>query len=100
MDDTDQTDLHASKQRRGRIPVRPRLVAIDPGAESTVNPALEALLGDDALPFHVLHQEMALQEAQLAHDEEEVPIGCVIVFQPQWPDFVHAWWVFPPVTDR
>jgi tRNA(adenine34) deaminase len=44
-----------------------------------VNAALEALLGDDALPFHVLHQEMALQEALLAYDEQEVPIGCVIV---------------------
>ena len=44
-----------------------------------MNAALEALLSDDALPFHVLHQEMAMQEAQLAYDEGEVPIGAVIV---------------------
>jgi tRNA(adenine34) deaminase len=48
-------------------------------AEAAVKSALEALLSDDALPFHVLHLEMALQEAQLAYDEDEVPVGAVIV---------------------
>src|SRR5262249_14008233 len=30
-------------------------------------------------PFHVLHMEMALEEAAQAADEDEVPIGAVIV---------------------
>ena len=30
-------------------------------------------------PFHVLHMEMALEEAGLAADEDEVPVGVVIV---------------------
>src|SRR4051794_33613409 len=42
-------------------------------------PRLEALLSDDAMPFHALHLEMALDEAEAAFDEEEVPVGAVIV---------------------
>ena len=34
---------------------------------------------DPRHPFHVEHMEMALDEAQAAADEDEVPIGCVIV---------------------
>ena len=34
---------------------------------------------DPRHPFHVEHMKMALEEAQLAADEDEVPIGCVIV---------------------
>src|SRR5262249_3593560 len=30
-------------------------------------------------PFHMAHMEMALEEADLAADEDEVPIGAVIV---------------------
>jgi len=36
-------------------------------------------LADPRHPFHVTHMEMALEEAQLAADEDEVPIGAVIV---------------------
>lgn len=36
-------------------------------------------LTDPRHPFHLLHMEMALEEAALAATEEEVPIGCVIV---------------------
>src|SRR5215475_3583321 len=36
-------------------------------------------LTDPRHPFHVLHMEMALEEAELAADEDEVPIGAVIV---------------------
>jgi tRNA(adenine34) deaminase len=36
-------------------------------------------LTDPRHPFHVQHMEMALEEAQLAADEDEVPIGAVIV---------------------
>jgi tRNA(adenine34) deaminase len=36
-------------------------------------------LTDPRHPFHVLHMEMALEEAQAAADEDEVPIGAVIV---------------------
>jgi tRNA(adenine34) deaminase len=36
-------------------------------------------LTDPRHPFHVEHMEMALDEAQYAADEDEVPIGCVIV---------------------
>ena len=35
-------------------------------------------LFDPRHPFHVEHMEMALDEAQAAADEDEVPIGCVI----------------------
>jgi tRNA(adenine34) deaminase len=36
-------------------------------------------LADPRHPFHVLHMEMALEEAGLAADEDEVPVGAVIV---------------------
>jgi tRNA(adenine34) deaminase len=36
-------------------------------------------LTDPRHPFHVEHMEMALDEARAAEDEDEVPIGCVIV---------------------
>ena len=36
-------------------------------------------LTDPRHPFHVEHMEMALDEARTAQDEDEVPIGCVIV---------------------
>jgi tRNA(adenine34) deaminase len=36
-------------------------------------------LADPRHPFHVEHMEMALDEARAAEDEDEVPIGCVIV---------------------
>jgi tRNA(adenine34) deaminase len=34
---------------------------------------------DHRHPFHVLHMEMALEEARLAAADEEVPVGAVIV---------------------
>lgn len=34
---------------------------------------------DPANPFHQLHMELALEEAAAAEDEDEVPIGAVIV---------------------
>lgn len=36
-------------------------------------------LTDPRHPFHVSHMEMALEEAALARDEDEVPIGAIIV---------------------
>jgi tRNA(adenine34) deaminase len=39
----------------------------------------ELLLTESANPFHVMHMEMALEEAGLAMAEDEVPIGAVIV---------------------
>jgi tRNA(adenine34) deaminase len=36
-------------------------------------------LTDPRHPFHLLHMEMALEEAQVAADEDEVPVGAVIV---------------------
>jgi tRNA(adenine34) deaminase len=36
-------------------------------------------LSDPRHPFHVEHMQLALEEAQAAADEDEVPIGCVIV---------------------
>jgi tRNA(adenine34) deaminase len=36
-------------------------------------------LSDPRHPFHIAHMEMALEEAGLAADEDEVPIGAVIV---------------------
>jgi tRNA(adenine34) deaminase len=36
-------------------------------------------LTDPRHPFHLTHMEMALEEADLAADEDEVPVGCVIV---------------------
>jgi tRNA(adenine34) deaminase len=40
---------------------------------------LELSLTDPRHPFHVHHMEMALAEAGLADDEDEVPVGAVIV---------------------
>jgi tRNA(adenine34) deaminase len=40
---------------------------------------LEALLADPGHPFHLLHMEMALEEAELAYAADEVPIGAVVV---------------------
>jgi len=39
----------------------------------------ELLLSDPRHPFHIEHMEMALQEAEAAAQEDEVPIGAVIV---------------------
>ena len=36
-------------------------------------------LTDSRHPFHILHMEMALEEAAMAADEDEVPVGAVIV---------------------
>jgi tRNA(adenine34) deaminase len=36
-------------------------------------------LSDPRHPFHIEHMEMALDEAQQARAEDEVPIGCVVV---------------------
>jgi tRNA(adenine34) deaminase len=40
---------------------------------------LDLPLTDPRHPFHVQHMELALEEARLAEDMDEVPIGCVIV---------------------
>lgn len=39
----------------------------------------DLVLSDPRHPFHVDHMEMALQEAEAAAEEDEVPIGAVIV---------------------
>jgi len=36
-------------------------------------------LTDPRHPFHLHHMELALEEAALAADEDEVPVGCVVV---------------------
>lgn len=36
-------------------------------------------MSDPRHPFHIAHMEMALDEARTAADEEEVPVGAVIV---------------------
>jgi tRNA(adenine34) deaminase len=36
-------------------------------------------LTDPCHPFHLHHMELALEEADLAADEDEVPVGCIIV---------------------
>ncbi len=41
--------------------------------------AIDLLLTDPRHPFHLLHLEMALEEAYLAAAEGEVPVGAVIV---------------------
>lgn len=41
--------------------------------------AFELPLMDPRHPFHLLHMEMALEEAALAAAEDEVPVGAVIV---------------------
>src|SRR5262245_15368447 len=40
---------------------------------------LDLPLTDPRHPFHLSHMDMALEEASLAADEDEVPIGAVIV---------------------
>jgi tRNA(adenine34) deaminase len=42
-------------------------------------PTIDLSLSDPRHPFHALHMEMALEEAELAAAEDEVPIGAVIV---------------------
>jgi tRNA(adenine34) deaminase len=42
-------------------------------------PDFELALTDPRHPFHVLHMEMALEEAETAAAEDEVPVGAVIV---------------------
>src|SRR6478672_10149755 len=44
---------------------------------------LDLPLTDPRHPFHVLHMEMALEEAGLAADEDEVPVGAVVVSREQ-----------------
>ena len=44
-----------------------------------LNLPLDLPLTDPRHPFHVLHMEMALEEAGLAADADEVPVGAVIV---------------------
>jgi tRNA(adenine34) deaminase len=39
---------------------------------------LDDILADPAHPFHHPHMEAALEEARIAFDEDEVPIGAVI----------------------
>ena len=41
--------------------------------------SFELPLTDPRHPFHVVHMELAIQEAETAADEEEVPVGAVIV---------------------
>ena len=51
-----------------------------PSEEVTLDwPPLDLPLSDPRHPFHVTHMEMALDEAEAAAREDEVPIGCVIV---------------------
>jgi len=40
---------------------------------------LDFPLNDPRHPFHIAHMEMALEQAELAADADEVPVGCVIV---------------------
>ena len=40
---------------------------------------LDLSLSDPRHPFHIAHMEMALEEAEAARQEDEVPIGAVIV---------------------
>lgn len=44
-----------------------------------MNPMLRQLMNDPAHPFHHFHMQLALEEAVQAYQEEEVPIGAVIV---------------------
>ena len=46
-------------------------------------PELDLPLSDPRHPFHLAHMEMALEEAELAAREHEVPIGAVIVSLPR-----------------
>src|SRR6201987_872442 len=45
---------------------------------NSVNP-FDFSLTDPRHPFHLHHMEMALEEAAVAADEDEVPVGAVIV---------------------
>lgn len=47
--------------------------------QNTANPVLDLPLLDPRHPLHVTHMEMALEEARIATDEDEVPVGAVIV---------------------
>jgi tRNA(adenine34) deaminase len=47
-----------------------------PGVDPSV---FDFRLTDPRHPFHIAHMEMALAEAQVAAEEDEVPIGAVIV---------------------
>jgi tRNA(adenine34) deaminase len=49
-----------------------------PVPEFVVSP-FDLSLTDPRHPLHVLHMEMALEEAALAAADDEVPVGCVIV---------------------
>jgi tRNA(adenine34) deaminase len=40
---------------------------------------LAVVLNDVRHPLHLFHMEMALEEAALAADADEVPVGCVII---------------------
>ncbi len=40
---------------------------------------IESIMSDPWHPFHALHMEMALEEATLAAQKDEVPVGAVIV---------------------
>lgn len=40
---------------------------------------LDLSLSDPRHPVHIFHMEMALEEAEAAADEDEVPVGAVIV---------------------
>lgn len=40
---------------------------------------IDVPLSDPRHPFHVLHMQMALEEARIASDHEEVPVGAVVV---------------------
>ena len=42
-------------------------------------PAFDLTLSDPSHPFHVHHMELALREAAAAADEDEVPVGAVII---------------------
>jgi len=43
------------------------------------NQSIERMLGDPENPFHRLHMELALEEAAIAAQEDEVPVGAVII---------------------
>jgi tRNA(adenine34) deaminase len=51
----------------------------EPGVAEGDWSAFDLPLTDAQHPFHVMHMEMALDEAAAAADEDEVPIGAVVV---------------------
>lgn len=55
-----------------------RLHQPDKGTALTFSP-FDLPMSDPRHPFHVAHMKMALEEAEQAEDEDEVPIGAVIV---------------------